>query len=832
MKRFLIIILIYFSYFNFSAGKVNEILNEDFKKEFAEYKKNINGIIKKVDNLKSNDLNEVKIIDQSLKELKTLVSFVEDNLLLDKKDNLLNSLILIDKYLGDISKIVPSEFSRQTSKEEDENIDEKTLKVMMSLGSSMKSKKTKKNSEVIISMNKLEKNGLNVYSINQKLIDLEVSSIGLNEISAVINSQNAVLNEDERNQTIDNLKEGGGKSDDDLVKIIDPPINPDPPIIEPPTDPIEPPVPVTPDLPPYVDLKPNEDRLKDFATVRTLQHYDYSWERNNYRISVGRPIDEALEVQQSVYDEAIKFGFSEDKANILAKNAYSAYYDMWFHGSEIAEETRASGGSWKEADKALEKWLLDPSNRYNEWALNFYRVDEGDEDEYLPNPNALKDWFSKIGDGQIDPYELSEDRLDKEAIARTVSYLTQDFMPGQGEGEGDPYAEADEVNEFVRNLALNKGFTDEQANILGRNAASTYLDIWLDGTYVMEKALAAGLSYAEADQAVERWAVSGEHGYNDWFERWGEADPEKDWMPDENTFGAYLDGIKGTTIELRDPSEIRKDIEVSMKVYENLSYNTDTLEWEGDVFSEADKVSQAFYDRAIEIGLTEDQARAIQINNRNAYIDTWIEGTYVYQEKIYEGYSSEEADQYVDSWFNQSRYNDYWTSNENNWNIEIIEDDEGNIKIVVRPLTLEEKIQMKEQNNLDTKLKKEDLKLSGQVEKQVILKDEVGISAEALADAGISKEDFDEFKEATAAVGNTIAIIGGELKQLNIFGEVMADPEILSAVQEAARDAAAEAGQALAAANEAAAGGADPGAPTIPNQAAGNCDPGPNDDQC
>ena len=106
-------------------------------------------------------------------------------------------------------------------------------------------------------------------------------------------------------------------------------------------------------------------------------------------------------------------------------------------------------------------------------------------------------------------------------------------------------------------------------------------------------------------------------------------------MPDENTFGTYLDSIKGTTIELRDPSEIRKDIEVSMKVYENLSYNTDTLQWEGEVFSEADQVSQAFYDRAIEIGLTEDQARAIQRNNRNAYIDTWIEGTYVYQGKIY-----------------------------------------------------------------------------------------------------------------------------------------------------------------------------------------------------
>jgi hypothetical protein len=65
-------------------------------------------------------------------------------------------------------------------------------------------------------------------------------------------------------------------------------------------------------------------------------------------------------------------------------------------------------------------------------------------------------------------------------------------------------------------------------------------------------------------------------------------------------------------------------------------------------------------------------------------------------------------------------------------------------------------------------------------------------------------------RKATAAAGNTISIIGGELKQLNIFGEVMADPEILSAAQEAARDAAAEAGQALAEANDAAAGGSGP----------------------
>ena len=826
MKKFLLILFFNLFLLSNSIADVDKIINKSIEKEFEDYKKNLEKFKIRIDKLKEQDLNEAKKIDQSLLELNQLLSFTENNLDLNKQEELLDSLKVIDKYLGDISKVIPNEFSRAASEGDNESIDENTLKVMTNIGTSMKSKRAKKTSDILISMNSLEQNGLNVYSVNQKLIDLDVSTIGLNEINVALNSENANLNEGDRKETIDNLKKPGGPKDDDLAKIIDPPVvRPE----LPPQDPIQPEPPA--ELPPYQDLDPSKDRLKDFATLRTLQNYDYSWEKNDYRISVGRPVDEALEVQQSVYDEAIRFGFSEDRANMLANNAYSAYYDMWFHGSEIAEQTRAAGGSWEEADKALEKWLLDPENRYNEWALNFYRVDEGDEDEYLPNPDALKEWFSKIGDGPIDAYELSKDRLDKEAMARTVSYLTQDFMQGQGEGEGDPYAEADEVNEFVRNLALDKGFTDEQANILGRNAASTYLDIWLDGTYVMEKALAAGLSYTDADQAVERWAISGEHGYNDWFERWGEADPEKDWMPDENTYGAYLDSIIGTTIELRDPSEIRKDIEVSMRVYENLNYNTDTLQWEGGVFSEADQISQAFYDRAIEIGLTEDQAIAIQRNNRNAYIDTWMEGTYIYQEKIYEGYSSEEADQYVESWFDQSRYNSYWTTNEDNWGIEIEEDDEGNITVVIRPLTLEEKIEMKEQNNLDTKIKA-DSKVSVQVEKQVILKDEVGISSEALADVGISKEEFDEFKEATA-VGNSIAIIGGELKQLNIFGEVMADPTVLSAAQEAARDAAAEAGQALAAANDDATPGPDPGAPTIPNQAPGSgCDPGPNDDQC
>ena len=262
-------------------------------------------------------------------------------------------------------------------------------------------------------------------------------------------------------------------------------------------------------------------------------------------------------------------------------------------------------------------------------------------------------------------------------------------MTGQGKGEGDPYSEADEVAEFVKKMALDKGFSDAEADIIGANAASTYLDIWLDGTYVMEKALAAGKTYDEADLAVENWAMNPNNNYIEWFERWGEADSEKDWIPDESTFGAYLDSLKGTEILKFDPSETRADLEISMRVYENINYNTDTNEWEGDVFDEAKKVSDAFYDRAInEFEYSEDDAEKIRRNVWNNYVDTWTEGTYVSESVRYRGGSWEDADAAVEKWYSSSRYKKYWEQNEEAWGITIEEDENGNIIISTKPVAL------------------------------------------------------------------------------------------------------------------------------------------------
>ena len=636
MKNLLFQILFFVFLLSNSYANIDDKINKDLNKSFKKYEKEIKKIQKKISNLKKNQSKDIQKIDLSLQELDKLVDFSKNNLSLEKEDILLDSLNLIDLYIKDISKLIPKEIVRKVPENENDSMKDETFKTMMQLTSFSKSKQQKKKIKILKSIENLKDVGVDLSSINESFKELEID----NSIPTV-----------EEITSLTNDKEDLSKTSEIIP-------------------------------PEYKSLDPNMNRLKDFATVRTLQNYDYSWEKNDYRISVGRPVDEALDVKQAVYDEAIKFGFSEDKANILASNAYSAYYDMWFHGSEIVEQTRASGGSWEESDGALDEWLQDPNNQFNKWALNFYKMDDP-EDKYLPNPEALKDWFSKIGDSQIETYELSEDRLNKEAMARTVSYLTQDFMPGQGEGEGNPYSEADEVAEIVKKLAIDRGFSDAEADILGANAASTYLDIWLDGTYVMEKALAAGKTYDEADLAVEKWAMNPNNNYMEWFERWGEADPEKDWIPDESTFGAYLDSLKGNEILKFDPSETRADLEISMRVYESINFNTDTGEWEGDVFDEAKKVSDAFYERAInDFKYSKDDAEKIRRNVWNNYVDTWTEGTYVSESVRYKGGSWEDADAAVEKWYSSSKYKNYWKQNEKSWGIIIEEDDEGNIKII------------------------------------------------------------------------------------------------------------------------------------------------------
>ena len=649
-------------------------VDRDLEKVFKKYEKNINRIQKRINNLNKPNSKEAELIDQSLKEIKSLTNYSLKNLNVDKKENLLNSLKVLDKYLGDISKSIPSEVTRDVSNQE--NFDKQSLTKMANFSKKIKTKKIEKNADILVSMDNLQKDGLDVFKTNEKLIDLEIQTINeevINEVTKNVNSLISKTNSEKLKNSIY--------------------LN----------------IPKSLDKPDFIDMETNNKFYSDLATMRVLQKYDYSWEKNNYRISVGRPVDEALQVKDMVYDKALAFGFSDVKANKLANNAYSAYYDMFFHADEISETVRAKGGSWEEADAAIDKWLLDPKNKFNEWAFKFYKVeDEGDN--FLPNPEALEKWFKSIGDQDISDYQLSSERLDSEAMARTVSYLSQDFMDGQS-SESDPYKEADEILNYVKKMALDKGFSEKKASIIAQNTSSKYLDFWLDATLVMEKSLAAGNSYSIADQEVEKWAMQSDNIYNDWFTRWGDPEDEnKDWLPNSQTFGKYLDQIKDQEIDKVNISDTRKDLEVSMKVYENIKYNDKLQKWEGDIFNDAKKVSDAFYNRALnDFNLSKEEANKIKSNTYDNYVSTWLEGTYVSETVRYEGGSWEDADKAVDTWFNKSKYKDYWLKNEKSFGIVIEEDDNGKITIIFKELnkkTSTPKLVKKTENKSNKKVEK------------------------------------------------------------------------------------------------------------------------------
>ena len=146
MKKFILILFFNLFFLSSSFADIDKTINEGIEKEFEDYKESLEKFKNRIDKLKQQDLNEAKIIDQSLSELTQLLSFTEKNLDLSKQEELLDSLKVMDKYLGDISKVVPNEFSKTASEEDNENIDENTLKVMTNIGTSMKSKRAKKTS--------------------------------------------------------------------------------------------------------------------------------------------------------------------------------------------------------------------------------------------------------------------------------------------------------------------------------------------------------------------------------------------------------------------------------------------------------------------------------------------------------------------------------------------------------------------------------------------------------------------------------------------------------------------------------------------------------------
>ena len=258
------------------------------------------------------------------------------------------------------------------------------------------------------------------------------------------------------------------------------------------------------------------DRIAKEAQARVVSYFTID-DPNGERITSGKIIDEATAISDKVKEAAMKYGLSEERANILASNAATYYLDVWYEGTLVSEGQLAKGFGWEGkngADKAVENWWnsLPEDSPFKQFDSKLYNTASPDFDndlDYIPDDEALQNWFASLTDEDFVKLEPSEKRIYAEGVARTLSYLKIDE---KGNITGDIINEAQQVQNAIIEAAAKAGYDPKASETVAKNAAIRYFDIWFNATIVSESELAKGKSWEEADKAVEKWAETSEFG--------------------------------------------------------------------------------------------------------------------------------------------------------------------------------------------------------------------------------------------------------------------------------------------------------------------------------
>ena len=261
------------------------------------------------------------------------------------------------------------------------------------------------------------------------------------------------------------------------------------------------------------------DRIAKEAQARVLSYFTID-DPTGERGTAGKIMEEATAINNKVKEAAMKYGISEDRAQILAANASTYYLDAWHEGTLVSEGQLARGYTWEGkngADQAVLSWWDSlPENSYiKQWDAKLYNPSAPDFDndlDYIPDDEALQNWFASLTEQDFTKLNPSDKRVYAEGVARTLSYLKFD---DKGNITGEIITEAQQVQKAIIDQAAKNGYDKAQAETLAKNAATRYLDIWFGGTIVSESELAKGNTWEEADAAVDKWAETSE--FKDWI---------------------------------------------------------------------------------------------------------------------------------------------------------------------------------------------------------------------------------------------------------------------------------------------------------------------------
>ena len=168
---FLIIIL-----FNFKPVLAIDLAN------LSEATEELEKVQKEISNIKANDSDTSKSIDEAVKEINKATDFVKETLKNNNIEDAINTLEFIEKSLSDVTNLIPPEIKSDMSQIDTEAFGEDKLADVLSVTKAMNVKKEKTLKDLVTNMSEMQNKGLNIKEITSNLNDLGIDTIEIKEI--------------------------------------------------------------------------------------------------------------------------------------------------------------------------------------------------------------------------------------------------------------------------------------------------------------------------------------------------------------------------------------------------------------------------------------------------------------------------------------------------------------------------------------------------------------------------------------------------------------------------------------------------------------------------
>ena len=147
--------------------------------------KEIGDIRQEISNIKSSNVEEAALIDQALKEIDTVMKFVNDSIDKGEVDTAILTLNYIEKAVTDVSKVVPDKFEVEKIKS-GEDFSPEQMNEILEITKGVKKTKANKMKSLVTDITQISEKGMDILEVSNNINDLGIKTLSKEEIEKAV----------------------------------------------------------------------------------------------------------------------------------------------------------------------------------------------------------------------------------------------------------------------------------------------------------------------------------------------------------------------------------------------------------------------------------------------------------------------------------------------------------------------------------------------------------------------------------------------------------------------------------------------------------------------